>query len=141
MSRRRTRRRPTHDRPGVEHSTADRTSRTIEPNGTPKVEPSIKLVRDADVTGRPLTGHDLVDFAARFGPTAAGAAIDGRLEALRDRPEQLWFVRTPGMTDVGGNPPPNIADHIADLVELLTFRSCPLACSPASCACLTGEAS
>jgi hypothetical protein len=89
-----------------------------------------------------LSGHDLVDFAARFGPRAAEAVTDGRLDALRDRPKRLWFIRTPSMADIDGNSPPYIATHVTALVEILTAcPPCLLACSPAACACPSREAS
>jgi hypothetical protein len=139
----RTRQRPAAGEPGA---VRDRTSRTInlDSNCTPRGK-SAEFVADDEATGRVVgSGSDLWMLFVRFGADVAAAVADGLVECRHDPVTASWFFRYPDMRHVTVH---DVTDEMRERLARLFTRPdfldgpCPVACSPAACACPNREAS
>jgi hypothetical protein len=136
VSRARTRQRPAVGEPGA---VRDRTSRTInlDTDRTPSINP-VEFVEDHEATGRLADADDLWLLTVRFGPDIAAAVAAGEIECRRDTSTASWFFRYPEMRAVAVA---DVTDEMRERFARLSAACCPVACSPAACACPTLEAS
>lgn len=83
-------------------------------------------------------------LSVRFGSDVAAAVSAGLVECRRDPECASWFFRYPDMRSVTvDDVTDEMRERFARLAERLEFLDlddpCPLACSPAACACPNPE--